>query len=475
MSTLLSVFFLFYSTPAFAPPSRERLFFFSVPCYNSGEKSGGGRSAVRSGGVRVKIKTKPLPYEQVMALPRPAHRPPRRPDPALRALVRLIAAGDLKATHFTWTDRRPGEIVGRPSLILMNHSSFIDLEMVSRIFRSEPYDIVCTSDGFVGKEGLMRAVGCIPTRKFVTDVSLVGDMRYALRDLGVHVLLYPEASYSFDGTATPLPRRLGVLLKRLAVPVVMVKTAGAFTRDPLYNCLQKRQVDVSADVYQLFSEADLKEKSVAELDAALDAAFTFDHFAWQRDNHIEITEPFRADGLNRILFQCPHCLARGRMEGRGTAITCGSCGASYELDTLGRLVCRTGEGRFDHIPDWYAWERRQVAAEIDAGSYLLDTEVDIGLMVDYKAIYMVGAGRLRHDAEGFRLTGCGGKLDYRQGPGACYSVYSDYYWYEIGDVICIGDGDVLYYCFPKEKDVAARTRMAVEELYRRTREKRKKG
>ena len=422
----------------------------------------------------MKIKTKPLSYEEVLTLPRPEHKPPRRPNPLLRAVVRLAAAGDLKATHFTWTDRRPKEIIGRPSLILMNHSSFIDLEMVARIFRAEPYTIVCTSDGFVGKEGLMRAIGCIPTRKFVTDVSLVGDIRYALRDLGVHVLMYPEASYTFDGTATPLPRRLGVLLKRLGVPVVMVKTTGAFTRDPLYNCLQKRQVDVSADVYQLFSEADLKEKTAAELDQDLDEAFTFDHFDWQRRNGVEITEPFRADGLNRILFQCPHCLTRGQMEGKGTTVTCSRCGASYELDTLGRLVCRTGEGKFDHVPAWFAWERQQVAAELDAGTYVLDTDVDIGMMVDYKAIYMVGPGHLRHDADGFHLTGCDGKLDYRQGPEAAYSVYSDYYWYEIGDVICIGTGDALYYCFPKGKDVVARTRMAAEELYRRAREKRRR-
>lgn len=98
----------------------------------------------------MKIKTKPLAYEGVLALPRPTHKMPRRPSPLLRFVVRLAAAGDLKATHFTYTDRRPRELIGRPSLILMNHSSFIDLEMVSRIFRSEPYGIVCTSDGFVG-------------------------------------------------------------------------------------------------------------------------------------------------------------------------------------------------------------------------------------------------------------------------------------------------------------------------------------
>lgn len=51
----------------------------------------------------------------------------------------------------------------------MNHSSFIDLKIASTVLYPSPLNIVCTSDGFVGKERLMRSLGCIPTRKFVTD------------------------------------------------------------------------------------------------------------------------------------------------------------------------------------------------------------------------------------------------------------------------------------------------------------------
>ena len=79
---------------------------------------------------------------------------------------------------------------------------------------------------------------------------------------------------------------------------------------------------------------------------------------------------------------------------------------------------------------------------------------------------MVGSGKLIHDENGFQLTGCDGKLEYSQGPLTCYSLYADYYWYEIGDVICIGNKDCLYYCFPSGGDVVAKTRIATEELYK---------
>ena len=89
------------------------------------------------------------------------------------------------------------------------------------------------------------------------------------------------------------------------------------------------------------------------------------------------------------------------------------------------------------------------------------------MLVDFKAIYMVGEGHLSHDRSGFRLTGCDGRLDYSQGPKSCYSLYADYYWYEIADTICIGDNEKLYYCFPKNgEDVVAKTRLAVEEMYK---------
>ncbi len=413
----------------------------------------------------MKIKTKEMPYEQVVALPRGKHRKPCYPSFLLRTVVRLLAIFDLVPTKFRYTTEGMEKVGKKPCLILMNHSSFIDLKIVSKIFYPKPYGIVCTGDGFIGKEWLMRFLGCIPTQKFVSDVKLIQDMEYMLRKKKSSVLMYPEASYSFDGTATALPRKMGILLKKLGVPVVTVITEGAFARDPLYNCLQLRKVNVSAHVKCLFTAEEVKMLSVRELDAALDEAFGFDNFAWQRDNQVRINEPFRADGLHRILYKCPNCGQEGKTEGKGTALTCHHCGKQWFLTELGQMQAVNGETEYSHIPDWYAWQRQQVRQELESGEYRLETSVKIGMMVDYKAIYMVGEGHLTHSAEGFHLTGCDGKLDYQQSPLACYGLYSDYFWYEIGDVICIGNQDALYYCFPEKADVA-KTRMAVEELYK---------
>ena len=422
----------------------------------------------------MKIKSIRKPYPDVAAMPRASHKNPRKPSRLLAALIRFIGASDLKDVNFSYTTENMEKAGDGPWFVLMNHSSFLDLEMVAVMLKNKPYQIVCTSDGLVGKEGLMRAIGCIPTQKFVSDIGLIGDLKYAFETNGTSVLMFPEASYSFDGTATPLPRKMGILFKGLKVPVVMITTFGSFARDPLYNNLQKRKVDVTAKMECLLSVDEIAEKSVVEIDEILDRAFSFDYFRWQEENGIEINEPFRADGLNRILYKCPSCMNEGETEGKGTKFVCNACGKSYEMDTLGRLIADDGKNTFTHIPDWYAWEREMVRNEILSDRYALDTEVEIGMVIDYKAVYMVGEGTLHHDRNGFRLTGCEGQLHYAQPVPASYSLYSDYFWYEIGDVICIGNKDALYYCFPKKKDVVAKTRIAAEELYKIDRENKAK-
>ena len=414
----------------------------------------------------MKIKTKTITYEEAMALPSWEHKKPKKPSALLAGVARLLLNGELKKVDFKYDQIDMEKAGDGPWMILMNHCSFTDLSIAFKVLKGRPFSIVCTSDALVGKEGLMRSLGCIPTRKFVSDITLISDMDHALNVNKASVLMYPEAGYSLDGTGTRIPRRLGVLLKKLKHPVVMITTYGAFTRDPLYNNLQKRDVKVSCTMKCLFTPEELANTKVRQIDEVLDKEFTLDYFKWQQDNKIEIDEPFRADGLNRILYKCPHCLKEGVTEGKGISLTCRECGATYELDTLGRLKGVNVEPKFTHIPDWFRWEREQIKEEIANGTYVLDVPCDIAILKDSKALYMVGTGRLHHDNNGFVLDGCDGKLHYEQSPGVSYSVNSDYFWYEIGDIVSIGTNDCLYFCFPKEGDIVAKTRLAAEELYK---------
>ena len=415
----------------------------------------------------MKIKTRDLSYEQVLELPRLKHKKPRKPSRFLAAVVRLISAPTLSKIKFSYTTERMELVGDQPCLILMNHSSFNDMKLAFGIFYPRRMGIVTSVDAMSGILGkLMRILGCTPTHKYVSDISLIRDIKYMLKENKTSVLMYPEAGYSFDGRATTLPRGLGILMKRLEVPVVTVITQGAFHRDPLYNMLQIRDVKVSAHVKCIATPEEIKEKTVAELDALLDESFAFDNFAWQRDNKISIDVPFRADGLHRILYKCPACNEENQMEGAGTQLTCHACGKRWEMDEYGQLSAIDAKTEFPHIPDWYSWQRECVRRELEEGTYLLDTDVDISVQVNLDGVCNIGRGHLTHNSEGFHLTGADGKLDYRQSAVFSHTLYSDYYWYEIGDVIGIGNNEFSYFCFPKENVSVTKARLATEELYK---------
>ena len=415
----------------------------------------------------MKINTRNLSYAEVLKLPRLQHKNPRKPSRLLATVALIASLPTLWKTKFSYTTERMDLVKNQPCLILMNHSSFTDMKLAYGILYPRRFGIVTSVDamsGFLGK--LMRFLGCTPTHKYVTDMTLIRDIDFMLKVNKTSVLMYPEAGYSFDGRTTTLPRKMGVLMKKLGVPVVTVITQGAFARDPLYNMLQIRNVKVSAHVKCIATAEEVKVKTVAELDALLDEAFSFDNFAWQRDNNVCIDVPFRADGLHRILYKCPHCGEENQMVGKGIHLTCDACGKKWEMDEYGQLAACEGETEYSHIPDWYTWQRECVRKELEAGTYRLDTDVDIAVQVNLDGVCMIGSGCLIQDLEGFKLTSDDGQLQYSQGPVASHTLYSDYYWYEIGDMISIGNNEFSYFCFPKADVSVTKARLATEELYK---------
>lgn len=417
----------------------------------------------------MKIKTIPATYEKAITQPPMKKKKPKRPNLFFRTLMRVASIPDLRGVRFSCKKTGMDRLAKKePCLFLMNHTCFMDMEIAATVLYPRPFNIICASDGFVGKPWLMRQVGCIPTQKFVSDLSMVRDAVFAAKKLKNSILLYPEAGYSFDGTATTISQSTGSLVKLLGLPVAMIRTYGAFQRQPLYNELRKRRVQVSAEVTYLLSPQEVKEKTAEEIQQVIKAQFAFDYFAWQKENQVEIIEPDRAVGLERVLYQCPHCGEEGRMKTQGDRIFCPACQSGWRLSPLGDLVAENAEAPgFDSIPAWYRWQRETVRSEVSKEGYSLSAPVKIGMLLNAKGVYTVGDGILRHDGEGFHLEGCDGALSFHQPPLASHSVYADFLWYELGDVVCVGDKRALYCCFPEEGGIpVAKFRLAAEELFK---------
>ena len=247
----------------------------------------------------MKTKLTEMTYEEVMNLPKEKHQNPIRPNILFRTLLKLVSLPDIIKSRFSCEyvgmEKLPKD---QPCLILMNHSAFLDLEILTSVLYPRPINIIASNDAFFGKDWLMRHIGCVPTRKYVHGMQLVRDIVYCIKELKSSVAVFPEAGYSMDGAATAIGESMGKMVKMLGVPVVMIKAEGVYLRDPLYNNLQIRNsVKTSATVKYLISPEEIAEMTPEQINEIVQREFTFDYFTWQKENKKAVESPYQSESF----------------------------------------------------------------------------------------------------------------------------------------------------------------------------------
>lgn len=357
-----------------------------------------------------------------------------------------------------------------PYLLLSNHMSFVDFEMVSLGTYPHRVNNVVNIDGFYMRAWLLEWIGAICTRKFTTDLHLVRSIRKVL-ERGDVLCMYPEARYSPAGVTSYLPDSLGMLVKSARVPVVVAIHHGNYLHSPFWNFRKKRKVPLYTTFTKIWDPEDIDKLSVEEINAGLKEAFTYDEYKYQKENGILITEPYRAEGLHKILYQCPHCMAESKMASEGAEIFCTECNKRWTLNEGGTLSANDGETEFSHVPDWFNWEREQVRKEVESGSYKFEDKVEVYSLPRCYKYEPLGFAKLTHDREqGFILEGHYRGEDYRiqRTPLQMNSLHIEYDFLRIKpfDLVDISTENDSFYCYTTVPDVITKLAFATEEIYR---------
>ena len=359
-----------------------------------------------------------------------------------------------------------------PYMLLSNHMYFIDFELAALGTFPHRVNNVVSVDGYYRRPWLMELIGAICTRKFTKDLHLVKSIRRVLKR-GDILSMYPEARYSPCGTTSYMPESLGKLIRMNQVPVVAVVHRGNHLHSPFWNFRKKRKVPLHTTMTQILTAEQVRTMSVEEINAAVRQALDYDDYRYQKENGILITEPFRAEGLHKVLYQCPHCMTESQMTSKGTEIFCTHCGKRWNLNEDGTLSALEGETEFSHVPDWFEWEREQVRGQIQRGEYSFCDEVEVYSLPRCWRFTKLGAATLKHDPEeGFVLEGFHNGQPYRihrtpQETNSLHIEY-DYCYIKPFDCVDISTEKDSFYCYPKQQNVVTKLAFATEELYQRS-------
>ena len=359
-----------------------------------------------------------------------------------------------------------------PYVLLCNHNAFMDFKVATKAIFPHRANYVVAIDGFIGREWLLRNVGCICKRKFTNDVMLIRQLARTIEN-GDIAVIYPEARYSLCGTTAILPESLGKMCRLLGVPVVSLICHGHHVNAPFWNTRNRGVAPTEAEMTLLFTADEIKKTPVPEINRKIVEAFQYDDFAWQKEKGIKIDYPKRAEGLEKVLYQCPACGKEYVMRSHGTQLCCSHCGKVWEMTELGELKAVEGKTEFSHIPDWYEWERANVRAEVDAGKYDSgELQVDIWTLPNAVKFQHLGEGTLRHSMNGFSVKGTdvdGDPFGQDWPVPSLYSCHIEYdYLGRYGDCVDLNTLEDTWYIYPKGKEFSVtKFALATEELWKK--------
>jgi len=356
-----------------------------------------------------------------------------------------------------------------PYMILSNHMYFIDFELAAMVTFPHRVNNVVNLDGYYRRPWLMEWIGAIGTRKFTSDLHLIKSI-YKVLKRGDILCMYPEARYSPCGITSYLPESLGMLVKRAKVPIVAIVHHGNHLHTPFWNFRKKRKVPLYTTATKILTPEEIEKMTVDEINTCIRESLSYDEYEYQKQNQILINEPYRAEGLHKILYHCPHCMTESKMSSKGDELFCTVCQKHWRLKEDGDLEALDGNTEFARIPDWFLWEKEQVKKEILSGNYSFSDDVDVYSQPRCWKFEHLGKARVTHDPEnGFVLEGIyNGEIYHIQRmPLQTNSLHVEYDWCYVKPFDCfdISTENDSFFCYPNKQNVITKLAFATEIIY----------
>ena len=328
------------------------------------------------------------------------------------------------------------EIEG-PYLMLANHHSMIDFNYVYALEKERGMAIVINAYyfriPFFGKMGLRG--GMIPKKMFTADVKAIKGILKA-KNNGNPIVIFPEARLSTSGVSSHFDDSCAVLAKKLDIPLVLVNTAKAYF---LKNKWRKRKYrgKYDVEVKRIIGVEELQALTTEELYGIIRDTLTFNEF--DHTEGLDIKAKDKAEGLDNILYMCPHCKSMYSNKAEGNRLYCTRCGKTYNILPNYHF----DDADIDNLSVYYE-KIKEIETE-NLRAFNLDVEVTTKIFKDGVKRPVSDAGTFHIDGERLFYKSDTSDIffEYATGEleGIAYSVNEEFEMYHKGD---------LYYFYPKE-------------------------
>ncbi|MDR2867094.1 MAG: 1-acyl-sn-glycerol-3-phosphate acyltransferase [Acholeplasmatales bacterium] len=354
-------------------------------------------------------------------------------------------------------------------LTLCNHTTLMDLVVGIDIMFPRTIHYLMSIEGLsVFPYKLFEAGGVFCKRRFNSDVSIVRVFKKLVSSNQL-VGLFPEARFSVTGELSSIPTSTGKICKYLGIPVVVMLFHGHYLVEPNWGNGKRRKLPIHCEQKLILTKEQVETMSVQQINEVIKKELYYNEWDYQKQNNILIKEDFRAEGLEKILYKCPHCASEFVMSTHRTHLKCNNCGAEYLYHEDSHLECLNFPTIFTSISDWLHWERKKVREEIEAGTYYYHEVLQTYAYPHPMNILDLGLVEVTHDLNGFKAKGRynGADFVFFKKPQQNFSLQTEFSCRSFNrqDIFAFSTNNNTLFFIPHNPMVIQKLYFATEELY----------
>ncbi len=304
-----------------------------------------------------------------------------KPNLFVYYFFRLILLPIIRIRNRLRFDNHETKHLKGPCLILCNHPSPPDFLYAIRAlgFKRRVNVVVARNYTYMRfLRRLLKTLAVIPKNLFNPDPETV-KMIMRVIAAGGAVLMMPEGKLSSAGVIAKRPEGLEKLIKKLAVPVIMVNLKGAYYTSPKWSEARRHgQIWMKSKI--ILTTDDINEMTLSEINKTVNDNLYYDESEWLANNtHIKYKGRNLVAGLTSILYKCPKCHHQFSLIEHKNLIRCEECGSEYHLDNRYLFHNKdNSDANYQTISTWFNFQLEEAKKDLMAGN-ILETKVKLAV------------------------------------------------------------------------------------------------
>ena len=242
-----------------------------------------------------------------------------------------------------------------PYVMLANHTFMFDVVHVPLRFKHTPF-IIATQTLFTKQPSkflVTQVAHVIPKSKGKSDISTIKNIFNAIKK-GYPVLIFPEGDSTFYGETGYVEDSTMKLIKKLNLDVIICNVKGGYLSKPRWAIGKRKRRQIELNYNLEITKERLQTLSPEEIGVIINKALYHNDYEYQKQVMIPHPGKQLAEGLENVVYVCPHCESINTIQTEGNTITCSSCHKEGHIDQYGFIHGFV----FDNLIDWNNYQRK---------------------------------------------------------------------------------------------------------------------